>query len=78
MRLENKIRIIALHRSGRSIASLTREFKRSRTTILGVLAERREIELNARCAELLANGADPYVVADSRRAGLMRLNHRRK
>lgn len=78
MRLENKIRIIALHRSGRSIASLTREFKVSRSTILRVLAERGEIALNARCAEMLATGIDPYLVADRRRLGLKRVTRPRK
>jgi len=73
VRLENKIRILEFHRSGRSIASLTREFRVSRSTILRVLAERDELELNARCAEMLARGVEPYVVAECRRSGLKRV-----
>jgi len=78
LRLEDKIRIINFHRSGRSIASLMREFNVSRSTILRVLAERKEIEVNARCAEMLARRVDPYVVADVQRSGLKQLKARRK
>jgi hypothetical protein len=66
MQLETKIRIIELHRSGRSKASLMREFGFSRKTILKVLAERDELELNARCAEMLARGIELHVVAEYR------------
>ena len=61
------------HCSGRSIAALTREFRVSRSTILRVLAERDELELNARCAEMLARGVEPYVVAEYRQSGLKRV-----
>lgn len=73
MRLEDKMRIQDLHGSGRSIASLTREFGVSRSTIKRVLAERGEMELNERCAEMLGRGIDAYAVADELRSGLMRL-----
>ena len=73
MRLESKMRILELHRSGRSIASLTREFRISRSTILRALAERDELELNARCAEMLARGVEPYVVAECLHSGLKRV-----
>jgi len=73
VRLENKTRILELHRSGRSIASLTREFRVSRSTILRVLAERDELELNARCAEMLARGVELHVVEEYRRSGLNRV-----
>jgi hypothetical protein len=72
MRLESQIRILELYGSGRSIASLTREFGVSRSTILRVLAKRDEIEVSARCAEMLARGVEPYLVAEYRPSGLKR------
>lgn len=72
MRLENQIRILELHRSGRSIASLTREFGVSRSTILRVLAKRDEIDVSARCAEMLARGVELHVVAEYRQSRLKR------
>jgi len=72
MRLECKLRIIELHHSGRSKASLMREFGFSRKTILRVLAEREELELAARCAEMLDRGMDLYVVSEFRRSSLNR------
>jgi len=71
--LQDKIRIMELHRSGRSISSLVREFHVSRSTILRVLDARAELEVSARCAEMLAHGIDPYVVADLRRSDLKRV-----
>ena len=68
MRLEDKLRIIELQRSGRSKASLMREFGFSRKTILRVLAEREELELAARCAEMLASGVELYAVAEFRQS----------
>jgi hypothetical protein len=73
MLLETKIRILELHRTGRSISSLVREFRVARSTILRVLAARAGLELSARCTEMLAHGVDPYVVADLRRLGVKRL-----
>lgn len=74
MRVEDKLRLIELRRSGRSIASLTREFGVSRSTILRVLDDeygiKLNIELNARCAEMLARGVGRYEVADYRRSVL--------
>lgn len=69
VQFETKIRILELHQSGRSIASLMREFGFARSTILRVLAKRDELERSARCAEMFAHGVDPYFVAEYRQSG---------
>ena len=70
MLLSTKLRILKLSRSDHSIPSLAREFGVSPRTIGRVLDSGGELALNARCAEMLAQGVDPYVVSDLRRSGL--------
>ncbi len=72
MLLSTKFRILELHSTGRSIPSLVREFGVSRRTVVRALEAWPEVELGARCAEMLAQGVDPYVVADLWRSDLKR------